>query len=242
MNVAYRATTNFRDLSRNSYPGRIITMGRTPNGTPAQIYAIMGRSDGSRYRRFELVPGKHGWLRTSFADRHKVSGDPELLIYHAMAEIEDCAYAVSNGRQTDDLVQCDGRIEVLTTGTWTYEPDPSHTPRISGVCFPGDVQRMQLLMLRKSPFGDACDFLDFSFGEVAPGFGYFISTYEADGDPLPPFSGEPLVMPIASDNPGKIAAAYWAALDADNRVSIAVKVIPVDGPSETKIINRYAVG
>lgn len=240
MNLKELAGLHFQDMSCNSYPGRIIILGRTPDGSCIQIYSIMGRSDPSRNRIFEKMPDRHGWIETSFVDESKVSGDPNLLIYHAMAEA-DGYYIVSNGRQTDDLIQIEG-IGVLETGDWKYEPDTSHTPRISGIYSPGDVLDMRLVILRKSPFGDACDLMDYAFSGVAPGFGFFISTYEGDGDPLPSFKGEPQVMPIESNDPAEIAATYWAALDADNRVALAVKVIPSNGPSKIEIINRYTVG
>ncbi|HBG11849.1 MAG TPA: inosine monophosphate cyclohydrolase, partial [Clostridium sp.] len=41
------------DLKSNSYPGRGIIMGKTPDGTKAvAAYFIMGRSDNSRNRVF----------------------------------------------------------------------------------------------------------------------------------------------------------------------------------------------
>lgn len=164
MNIEEHAATNLKFLSDNPYTGRGIVLGLTPDGRPTQIYYVMGRSPGSRNRILDPVPGKHGWLRTSFADQSKVSGDPGLLIYNAMAEEPD-TYIVSNGAQTDAVMQ--------------------------------------------------------------------------NGDPLPPFHGEPLIMPIKSNDPAEIAEMYWSALDADNKVALAVKVILSDGPSEIEIINRY---
>jgi hypothetical protein len=83
--------------------------------------------------------------------------------------------------------------------------------------------------------------LSYTYGDVAPGYGYFISTYEGDGDPLPSFHGEPLLMPIWGANPVEIAKMFWAAINEVNRVALAVKVIPADGLSETVIINRHKI-
>ena len=43
-----------KELSSNTYPGRGIILGKTPNGKCAAIaYFIMGRSENSRNRIFE---------------------------------------------------------------------------------------------------------------------------------------------------------------------------------------------
>ena len=47
------AAANFeRHLVQNSYPGRVLVIGRADDGSWLQLYAIMGRSDQSRNRRF----------------------------------------------------------------------------------------------------------------------------------------------------------------------------------------------
>lgn len=93
-------------------------------------------------------------------------------------------------------------------------------------------------LLRKSPWSDACDRHFFGLDGFGKGFGHFISTYAGDGNPLPPFVGEPQLMPLAGDI-NQVAQTYWDALNVDNRVSLAVKFIPKSGPSETVIINKY---
>jgi hypothetical protein len=72
-----------------------------------------------------------------------------------------------------------------------------------------------------------------------PGIGYGITTYMGDGDPLPSFVGDPLPLPCIGD-PQQIIDTYWAALDPRNRISLAVKQIPVDdGPSSAIVRNRF---
>ena len=48
--------------------------------------------------------------------------------------------------------------------------------------------------------------------------GYFISTYQGDGNPLPTFAGEPI--PVTLPTPD----ALWAALNDDNKVSLYANV------------------
>ena len=76
-----------------------------------------------------------------------------------------------------------------------------------------------------------------------PGLGYALTTYEGDGDPLPPFRGEPRWLPLAG-SPEAVLDDYWNALDADNRVALAVKAIPPagDGPGRILLRNRHGGG
>lgn len=230
------AAANLQALSKNRYPGRLIVLGRTPCGDPVQIYSIMGRSEGSRNRIFELAPNEPSCVRTRIADESKISGDPSLLIYNAMRE-DGNGFVVSNGLQTDS---------VMMNGTsalkgWHYEPDsPNFTPRITGVTrVSGDRLDIRLIMLRKSSFGGACERFYYDYDGVEAGYGYLISTYDGDGDPLPSFSGEPLIMPIESNDPAEIASMFWVNLNEDNKVALATKVIRPGQSSQIEIINRY---
>ena len=75
--------------------------------------------------------------------------------------------------------------------------------------------------------------------EPSAGFGYGLTTYEGDGNPLPAFSGDPLVMPL-EQNADETIEAYWSALDIDNKISLAVKEISLDGSSSRVILrNKY---
>ncbi|MBD9244018.1 MAG: inosine monophosphate cyclohydrolase, partial [Clostridiales bacterium] len=53
---------------------------------------------------------------------------------------------------------------------------------------------------------------------VDAGQGYFISTYQGDGSPLPTFAGEPLEVTVPTPE------EVWQALNADNKVSLYTSV------------------
>ena len=73
----------------------------------------------------------------------------------------------------------------------------------------------------------------------APGFGFCLTTYLSDGDPLPSFRGDPLLMPLHGDI-DVIADTYWQALNEANRVSLAVKSIDFrTAESDIFIINKF---
>jgi IMP cyclohydrolase len=72
-----------------------------------------------------------------------------------------------------------------------------------------------------------------------PGLGYGLTTYASDGSPLPPFRGDPLWLPL-DGTAGEVADTYWAALDAENKVALAVKAVPAaGGASALTVRNRF---
>ena len=73
-------TLNLTDiLTSHPYPGRGIVLGRTPDNAKAVIaYFIMGRSENSRNRIFEVT---EDGIRTRAFDESKMV-DPSLIIYH----------------------------------------------------------------------------------------------------------------------------------------------------------------
>ena len=74
------------ELKNNSYPGRGIIIGRTPDGKKAvTAYFIMGRSENSRNRVF--VEDGAG-IRTQAFDPSKMV-DPSLIIYAPVRDLGD---------------------------------------------------------------------------------------------------------------------------------------------------------
>ncbi len=228
-------------LERNPYPGRGIVCGQEASGKAwIQVYWIMGRSPNSQNRVF-VADGTE--LRTEAHDPSAVE-DPSLIIYEAMLELPG-VYLVTNGDQTRTLADglvAGGSFEAALA-TREREPDaPNYTPRISAMFdLRGGQTELALSILRANP-ADPSQTDRTTFRPAAPpaGLGVGLTTYEGDGDPLPSFRGDPRWLPVAGD-PETIADRYWAALDAGNRVSLAVKRIPIDGSaSQIWIRNRHA--
>ncbi|MEX1112153.1 MAG: IMP cyclohydrolase [Candidatus Andersenbacteria bacterium] len=228
------AQANLTALSRNPYPGRGIVVGLDETSDfMVQIYWIMGRSENSRNRVFKV--DMMGRLYTEAADEAKMS-NPSLVIYNAMREV-GLYFIVSNGDQTDTVAESWSLDLNQALRGRIYEPDaPNFTPRITALS--SLRKHFQLSILRKSRFGDGCDRLLYECAPY-PGFGYCITTYAGDGDPLPSFCGDPLVMPLRG-GPEDILDTYWSALNEANRVSLAVKFIErKSGRSYTHIANKY---
>ena len=157
--------------------------------------------------------------------------DPSLIIYRAMSSFHGW-HVVSNGDHTDSVVQhvaAGSTFETALEGC-RHEPDaPNYTPRIAGlVRLNGEDTELKLAKIVRDP-GDEehSTHCFYRYAGFVNGFGACIHTYAGDGDPLPPFDGDPYAVPLAG-NIDEIADAYWDVLDADNKVALAVKTIHCD--------------
>ena len=190
-------------LKSNPYPGRGIAVGKD-----RVYYFIMGRSENSRNRIFsETEDG----IRTEAHDPSKME-DPSLIIYHPVRRCGD-ALVVTNGDQTDTVCQYGDFRKALMTRE--YEPDgPNWTPRISTI-INGDGS-FEISILKEKDGRCLREF--FCYEGCDEGKGYFISTYQGNGSPLPSFAGEPMEIDMPEPD------AVWQALNKDNKVSLYANV------------------
>lgn len=227
------------ELSSTSYPGRGIIIGRTPDKTKAAIaYFIMGRSANSRNRVF--VEDGEG-IRTQAFDPSKLE-DPSLIIY-APVRVLGNKTIVTNGDQTDtiyDLMDKQYTFEQALR-TREFEPDaPNYTPRISGILHfeNGDFNYAMSILKSNNGNPDSCNRYTYAYSNPAAGEGRFIHTYMGDGNPLPSFEGEPVLVDIPDDI-DKFADTVWNSLNEENKVSLFIRYINVaDRTYETRIINK----
>lgn len=229
-----------QELSSNSYPGRGIIIGRTPDGSKAvAAYFIMGRSSNSRNRIF--VEDGDG-IRTQAYDPSKLE-DPSLIIY-APVRVLGNKTIVTNGDQTDTIY--DGMDHQMTfeqsLRSRTFEPDgPNYTPRISGILHIESGTYNYALSILKSNGGDpsSCHRYTFAYEQPKAGEGHFIHTYMQDGDPLPSFEGEPKLVSVADDIDA-FTDLIWNNLNEENKVSLFVRYIDLaSGTWETRIVNKH---
>lgn len=235
------AAANFeRHLVKNAYPGRGLVLGRSSDDSAfVQVYWIMGRSDGSRNRVF-VADG--ATLRTAPWNDGAGIGDPSLTLYEAMLELPG-VHLVTNGDQTRtiaDAIPGGGDFESALATREREHDAPNFTPRISGMHdLRGPAPAFALSILRANPADpERTDRVTWRPATLAPGTGLGLTTYQGDGSPLPPFLGDPLLLPMEGDADA-VLDAYWAALDADNRVSLAVKWIADAQPSRISVRNRH---
>jgi len=219
----YETKTVSELLKGNSYPGRGILIGAAPDGRAVIAYFIMGRSDNSRNRVFEM---REDGLYTRAFDESKVA-DPSLIIYRAAGHYENHS-VVTNGDQTDTILTAleNGGTFESALDTREFEPDaPNFTPRISGmVTYEGESFSYKLSILKSADAaGSACVRYYFNY-PATPGVGHFIHTYVGDGNPLPSFQGEPERVTVPADTEAFVKE-LWEALDPDNKISLYVNVV-----------------
>lgn len=227
------------DLKQNSYPGRGIVIGKSPNGKYAvAAYFIMGRSENSRNRIFvEVGDG----IRTQAFDPDKLS-DPSLIIYSPVRVLGNKTI-ITNGDQTDtiyDLMSKQMTFEQALR-TRAFEPDaPNYTPRISGVMRIEDGEYNYALSILKSNNGneDSCERFTYAYNNSPAGEGRFIHTYMQDGNPLPSFEGEPKLVEILDDM-DEFTDMIWNSLNEENKISLFVRYIDLESKEvRSKIINK----
>lgn len=228
-----------KDLKENTYPGRGIVIGKSPDGKYAvTAYFIMGRSVNSRNRIF--VEEGEG-IRTEAFDPAKLS-DPSLVIY-APVRVLGNKTIVTNGDQTDTIYELMDKQQTFEQALRTreFEPDaPNYTPRISGIMHVENGNYNYAMSILKSNNGnpDSCNRYTFAYSDPAAGEGHFIHTYMCDGDPLPSFEGEPKLVEILDDM-DSFTDMLWDSLNEDNKVSLFVRYIDIaSGEYRTKIVNK----
>ena len=166
-----------------------------------------------------LVKTEDG-IRTEAYDPAKLE-DPSLIIYHPVRTMGS-ALVVTNGDQTDTVCRYgDFRKGLMTR---EYEPDdPNWTPRISAILNADGSFELSILKRKNG----RCLREFFCYEGVDAGRGYFISTYQGDGTPLPTFAGEPMEVSVPSPE------EVWDALNEDNKVSLYANV-----NGEVKLFNK----
>ena len=226
----------FNLLENNSYPGRGIFIGKSEDGKKNYIvYFIMGRSENSRNRIFSYT---EDGIRTEAHDPAKLS-DPSLIIYHPVRFTCNKAI-VTNGDQTDtirDSIEAGPCIRHALKQR-EFEPDgPNYTPRISGVIAEDGSYTMSILKSTDNDPSCCCRYY-FDYDNPIPGTGHFISTYVGDGNPLPSFKGEPIRVDVTGTIE-EYANKVWAALNADNKVSLyACEIDIATGKHKQLILNK----
>lgn len=229
---------NLSDALNLSYPGRGIIVGQNEVGNFVLAYFLTGRSTNSRNRIF--VREEDG-LRTKAYDE-KLLTDPSLIIYRAYTTFRDTEI-ITNGDQTETIYQslCRGETFEEALETRTYEPDaPNFTPRISALIKRKEERCFLLSVLKKEKVGDGCERLFYHYGKQLSK-GYFIRTYIDDGNPLPPFEGDPVEVELIG-NADRLAEEIWRALPEENKVALFVREIDKEGNATERIINKLENG
>ena len=234
----YRISTPEELLENNTYPGRGIIVGKTPDGTRAlTAYFIMGRSANSRNRIFTE---KNGEVFTEPFDASKVQ-DPSLIIYAAVRSLDN-HLIVTNGNQTDTIYDGlkAGKTFSEALESREFEPDPpNYTPRISAMLTFGEgcfTYQMSILKSADAE-GSACNRFTWNYAPLS-GLGHFLHTYVCDGNPIPTFQGEPERIALCDDL-DEMTDRLWKALNEQNKISLYVRTVNLTtGETESRLVNK----
>jgi len=234
----YAVLTPEELLKDNTYPGRGIIIGKTPDGAKAMTaYFIMGRSENSRNRIFTE---KNGEVFTEPFDASKVQ-DPSLIIYAAIRQYEN-HLIVTNGNQTDTIYDGlkAGKCFTKALESREFEPDgPNFTPRISGMLTfaDGDFTYQMSILKSADAEGSACNRFTFKYAPLM-GLGHFLHTYVCDGNPIPTFQGEPERIAVCDDI-DEMTERIWDSLNEQNKISLYVRYVDLKtGKAENRLINK----
>lgn len=251
------------DLQRLRYPGRIIGIGRTPDGKYLLLNAITVRSKENQNRRFE--PDKDLNIVTAFADPSTAPTDSAIvanLLYTAMGhDTTSACQIVGNGTQVSAAISAIDRLHHYPTlaealDGQRFEDDSLGTPRLTAMLDFGSKQnnrsdpRISLSILAKSDHpsaeGDEPAVREAHYVEtgLTPGYGLFLHTYMDEAGQVVSFRGDPLLLPIVGDTAQEVALQFWCTLDEEYRVAIVVRTFPTDfaetyGEPDTFIHNRF---
>lgn len=229
---------NIESLKNNTYPGRGIIIGMSPNGKKVvQVYWIMGRSENSRNRIFQQ---EDQFIKNELFNKEKKC-DTSLIIYYPIKSINEF-HIVSNGDHTNTIYDMlsNGKSYEDAISIRTFEPDkPNFTPRISGVV---DMKKMEYklsIIKTLNNNEEVCLKQNFEYKTFLAGVGHCIHTYAGDGDPIPSYEGEPMLVNIYDDIEETVNY-YWRILNKSNRVAILAKYVDVISKEiEYKIINQH---
>ena len=231
---------NLNQLGR-THAGEGLVLGVDQTGSCAvQVYWMTGRQSDSHSVLKLCLDGDR--LFTKVVDPAKTI-EPNQGIYNAMRRSGN-SFIVGNGNQTDAAVPylkgfCRRTLqEVLNT----HHFDANATPRITGNTYIQNngscLTELALLRMSEVVAQPHCLRFYYDFGHISPGVGFCLTTHSDDGDSLLPFFGEPKPYPLTG-NAEYILNTYWAALNKESRVSIAVKFIYLGtAKSRTIIKNR----
>ena len=169
--------------------------------------------------------------------------DPHLIIY-APVRVLGNKTIVTNGDQTDtiyDLMDKQMTFEQALR-TREFEDDaPNFTPRISGIIHLENGDMNYALSIIKSADGnpESCERYTYAYSNPLPARAKFIHTYEAAGNPLPSFEGEPKTVELPDLDIDAMTELVWNNLNSDNKVSLFVRYIDIEtGKYETRIVNK----
>jgi IMP cyclohydrolase len=199
------------------YPGRGILCGLSEEGRAVSAYFITARSPSSRNRLLSVDGTK---VFTEVADP-KLVIDPTLLIYTAIQRTEQ-GLILANGDHSeiviDNLGQSTDLAQLLDEVMWEEDP-PHYTPRITAL-YPLDGKTYTLSIIRRREGQREHVLYHYT---PKPGTAHLIHTYREEGEILPTYVEDPLLVNLTGDDDA-LVDQMWESLDKNYRLAMAYAV------------------
>lgn len=234
-----KAITIGNAVRRVSYPGCGMIAGKSADGLSAVFaYFSMGRSPISKNRLF--IEEGNGVRIVPFIK--EAMRNESLLVYSPVLAFEN-KIVMGNGLQTDYMYEAllAGKSFEDAIAVCGYTPDAPHfTPRITALASMDGVGFKLKMSLIKSMdhVGAGTGRFIFDYDNLPNGVGYYLHTYDCDANPLPAFQGEPIQVSV-NGSIFDIVADIWENLNAENKVSLWVRVVDLSTHrSMSRIINK----
>lgn len=223
-----------------NYPGRGIVVGANKTLKEMFIaYFIMGRSENSKNRIFELDEEKS--LKTKPFKKEKVENE-DLIIYRAMAKFKE-KIIISNGRHTETIIEGlkKGKTFSESLKETSFEQDPPIlTPRISAILELDEPKIKYTLSIIKSNQNEtSVKRFFYSFQPPLKEIGHLIHTYKPkENNETNSFFGEPIELKIP-ETLDEFEKEIWNSLNQKHKISLFTMSINIETKEEkTKIINK----
>lgn len=210
------------------YPGRVLVLARTGDGTLAGVYALTGRSPSSRRRRFDQPSPAE--LRVVALD----AGDHDDL-RHYTAALSDGDWTVfGNGSQVGTVYDrlFAGQPPAVALDDLSYEPDPPiFTPRITAVVSRRDETVWLGVARRPAGARVTADVTVTTVRDMAVRDALTLTTYDSDGTSVA-VAAAVTESVTAAATPADLLDEVWSALDSPHLVAAAL-LSPSDGAAAT---------
>lgn len=233
-------------LSSKKYPGRGIYIAKSIDGTSFWCaYWIMGRSENSRNRVFEDIKDCDiQGVMTRAADDAKVS-DPHLIIYNPLLVHQTTkSVIITNGDQTNTIYDHMCSTTSVEHSFFDalcereYEDDePNWTPRISALINRENNSFMLSILKKEKLQKTHCVRAFYHYDKMCKMRGRLITTYVDDGDPLPTFSGDPILLEHDAHDLSDFREKIWNSLNDENKISLLCAEIGKE--INWEIVNKY---
>jgi len=196
-------------LRENPYPGRLLLLGRTLDGSLNAAYVLTGRSAASKDRHFELISDQE--LAVSPIGRQ---GHDSLRHYTAACTAG--AWTIyGNGEQVTEVAARlrDGQVPMVALHDLRYEPDPPIcTPRITAVVERGTGRAWFGAARHPESERESPDTVVTALGDLLAGQAVLLSTYHSDGTQVAT-ARRHLDLSLTAEDASQLLEELWKAMD-----------------------------